>query len=44
MYIELVNAVNGAKLRAKYFQNSNLPVGGLRSVIQYENARRPPSA
>jgi len=24
-YLELSNAINGAKLRVKYFQNSNLP-------------------
>ena len=24
LYIELVNAINGARLRTKYFQNSNL--------------------
>jgi len=42
MYIELANAINGAKLRTKYFQNSNLPAGGQRSAIQYENAKRPP--
>jgi hypothetical protein len=42
MYIDLANAINGAKLRTKYFQNSNLPMGGNRSAIQYENARRPP--
>ncbi len=44
MYIELANAINGAKLRTKYFQNSNLPIGGNRAAIQYENARRPPQA
>ena len=25
MYMEFVNAINGAKLRTKYIQNSNLP-------------------
>ena len=44
MYIELANAINGAKLRTKYFQNSNLPLGGNRAAIQYENARRPAQA
>ncbi len=44
LYIELINLINGARLRTKYFQNSNLPGGGIRSAIQYENARRPPSA
>lgn len=33
MYIELANAINGAKLRTKYFQNSNLPLGGNRAAI-----------
>lgn len=33
LYIELVNLINGAKLRTKYFQNSNLPNGGVRAAI-----------
>ena len=33
LYIELVNLINGAKLRTKYFQNSNFPNGGVRAAI-----------